>query len=221
MEVDLNNFTKESKQDYAYKRIKEMIISNQLPAETVLVERNLCDLLNLSRTPIRGALQELVKDKLVTNYPSRGMVVSRIELQDFFDIFEIRDVLDVLAIKLFMKGDHPDVVEKMHNNVENMKIALENEDYKTFIIEDSSFHDGYINNCGNNKLKDVLSMLSDQIVRFLNLTAQDHSRGLHTWEEHKNIIDAVEAGDVDKAMEMVHQHITNSLEYHVRRAARR
>ena len=110
------DFTKhlerENKHDFAYHKIKEWIIKGELPADTILVERQLCDMLGLSRTPVRSALQELAKDGYVLTAPGRGMMVSRVQIEDVIEIFEIRRSLDTLALELFMKSGRTDIVPR-------------------------------------------------------------------------------------------------------------
>ena len=67
-----------SKKQIAYEMLKEKIITNQLAPGTMLVERQLCEMLNSSRTPIREAIQQLSADGLVTSIPTVGSYVSEI-----------------------------------------------------------------------------------------------------------------------------------------------
>ena len=97
---------KKNKHDYAYRMIKDWIIQGELPSDTILVERQLCQMLGLSRTPVRSALQELAKDGFVLTAPGRGMMVSRVQIEDVIEIFEIRRSLDILALELFEAAGH-------------------------------------------------------------------------------------------------------------------
>ena len=153
---------KKSKHDYAYRKLKEWIIQGVLPPDTILVERQLCEMLGLSRTPIRSALQELSKDGFVLNAPGRGMMVTRVQIEDVIEIFEIRRSLDILALELFMKNDHPDIVVQMRRTVEQMREALDQDDYQAFIHADNQFHELYSHNSGNRRLEGIWSDLQEQ-----------------------------------------------------------
>ncbi|MEI3340283.1 MAG: GntR family transcriptional regulator [Eubacterium sp.] len=61
----------ESKQALAYQQIKEDILNNTYPEGTVMVERKLCDIYNMSRSPIRNALQQLTHEGLLTFVPEK------------------------------------------------------------------------------------------------------------------------------------------------------
>ena len=216
--ADVNE--KQSKQEYAYQILKEMIISNQLPADTSLVERQLCEMLNLSRTPIKGALQALEKDGLVVNYKGRGSVVSKIQIGDFVEVFQLRSALDILALKLFMQTNNAEAVGKLHKTVDDMAVFLEQEDFASFVRCDSTFHECYFYNTGNKRLGRIMSMIADQIKRISNLTASDREQCRKSYLEHCAMLEAIEAGDVTKATGLLSAHISESLEYHVRKVTR-
>ena len=208
---------KQNKQDYAYQTLKNMIITNELPAETNLVERQLCEMLGLSRTPVRAALQELENNNLVKNYPGRGMIVSKIQLEDYIEIFELRKSLDALSLKLFLEGGHNDIIVLMKHTIADMEAALNNDDLTAFAKCDMAFHEYYFYNTGNKRLVKIMSGLSDQIKRMLNIASDNKERCLHAYELHKNIMDAIENGNVDDALKALNEHLSDSLDYHIKR----
>ena len=80
------------------------------------MERQLCKLLDLSRTPVRNALQELAKEGFVAMSPGRGVMVSRIQIEDVIEIFELRRSLDVLSLELLMKNKSSDIISRMRQS---------------------------------------------------------------------------------------------------------
>lgn len=211
---------KKSKHDYAYQNIKEWIIQGILPSDTILVERQLCEMLNLSRTPIRSALQELSKEGFVFNAPGRGMMVTRVQIEDVVEIFEIRRSLDILALELFMKNDRPDVIAQMRQTVDQMKDALDREDYHAFIHADNQFHELYSHNTGNRRLEGIWSELAEQERRILALTMNDIARCKMSYRHHFAIMAKIEERDVKKASVLLRKHLNDSMEYHIRKMSR-
>ncbi len=211
---------KKSKHDYAYRKLKEWIIQGVLPPDTILVERQLCEMLGLSRTPIRSALQELSKDGFVLNAPGRGMMVTRVQIEDVIEIFEIRRSLDILALELFMKNDHPDIVVQMRRTVEQMREALDQDDYQAFIHADNQFHELYSHNSGNRRLEGIWSDLQEQERRILALTVNDTTRCKMSYRHHYAIMAKIEEGDVKKASALLRKHLNDSMEYHIRKMSR-
>ena len=88
------------KQDYAYDRMKHAIISGVFPPEKLLVERELCEMLGVSRTPVREALRRLSSEGLVESHPGRGMFVTRLNAADARQIYELKEALERMAVRL-------------------------------------------------------------------------------------------------------------------------
>lgn len=148
------------------------------------MERQLCEMLNLSRTPIRSALQELSKEGFVFNAPGRGMMVTRVQIEDVIEIFEIRRSLDILALELFMKNNRPDIIAQMDKTVEHMGEALKRNDYQAFIFADNQFHGLYSHNTGNRRLEGIWIDLQEQERRILALTMNDTARCEMSYRHH-------------------------------------
>ena len=79
----------------AYRAIREMIVTLELPPGSVVSERELMERLGLGRTPVREALRDLAREQLVEVYPRRGMFVSGVDVGDMAELIEVRLVLDI------------------------------------------------------------------------------------------------------------------------------
>lgn len=71
-QIDALNQPAENKQQQAYQQIKQDILNNTYPEGTVMVERKLCDIYHVSRSPIRNALQQLTHEGLLSFVPGKG-----------------------------------------------------------------------------------------------------------------------------------------------------
>ena len=85
--MDLNQ------REFAYQRIKAMIINGELQMGQNISDRVLSKELNLGLTPIRDALNLLKSEDLVISYPKKGTFVFELSSELFFDIFETRRIL--------------------------------------------------------------------------------------------------------------------------------
>lgn len=211
---------RKNKHDYAYGQIKSWIISGTLPPDTILVERQLCEMLDLSRTPVRSALQELAKDGFVLTAPGRGMMVTRVQIEDVIEIFEIRRSLDTLALELFMRTSQPELVAQMRETVDAMRAALDARDFMAFVRADNQFHELYSHNTGNQRLERILIELSEQERRILALTLNDVDRCKMSYRHHLAIMEKVEEGNVKKATNLLRRHLVDAMEYHIRKMSR-
>src|SRR5437016_12693814 len=84
----------------AHAHLREEILSNRLPPGTELQELALSQRLGVSRGPIREALGRLAAEGLVTVRPRRGAVVHSLSSEDFLEAYQVRDALEVLAVRL-------------------------------------------------------------------------------------------------------------------------
>ena len=89
-----------SKKQVAYEFIKEHIVSGDFPAGSLLVERQLCAMINTSRTPVREAIQQLTAEGLVESISAKGNVVSSIRYEDIARTYDVREYLESLAVRL-------------------------------------------------------------------------------------------------------------------------
>ena len=207
----------ETKQNIAYKKLKEMILTCELPEDRFLVERQLSETLGISRTPIRAALNDLCAEGLVVNYPGRGMVVSSVTIEDVVEIYQIRHVLDEMAFREVLENNDPNVIGLMRFHTAEMKKYIEKGENEKCVEHDMAFHDCYYLNIHNQRLSKMLFSLRDQIRRFLNFTVGDDERIPLTYQEHKSIMDAVEANNVDEACERLVYHLYQARDYHLNR----
>lgn len=218
---DAEDLEKKGKHDYAYHEIKEWIIQGSLPADTILVERQLCEILHLSRTPVRSALLELAKEGFVVAAPGRGMMVSRVQIEDVIEIFEIRRAVDTLALELFMKNKRLDIITQMRDTVSDMEKALDRGDCQAFIDADNLFHELYSHNTGNRRLEGIWSELVEQERRILAMMVGDIDRCKMSYLHHSAIMEKIEKGDTRKALTLLRKHLNDSMEYHIHKMSRK
>ena len=86
--------------EQATQRIRELIVTLELPPGSPLSERELMERLGLGRTPVREALRTLAQEKLVEVYPRRGIVVAPVDVGDLASLSEARRTLESFAARL-------------------------------------------------------------------------------------------------------------------------
>ena len=113
----------------AYKEIEERIVTLQLPPGQLLSESGLAKHLDIGRTPVREALQQLAREGLVTILPRRGVMVSEINIRNQLELLRVRREVERLMVRLSAeRGTREDLrafaalSEAMHNS------ALEDDD---------------------------------------------------------------------------------------------
>ena len=204
-----------SKKQLAYEAIKEEIINNRIKPGTILVERQLCEALNTSRTPIREALQKLTNEGLVDFNPGKGAFVSDITYLDLIEIYHIREVLEGLAASMCAKNIDAFQVKALEENLASQHQAVVSGDSERFIQKDMEFHDIIVEIAGNKRLKLFISNMRDQIKRITYLIRDDKHRLDDSLEQHNQIFKALKAKDLKQAENAMKSHMKNSIEYHI------
>jgi DNA-binding GntR family transcriptional regulator len=206
-----------NKVQIVYNAIKELIIKDELKPGTLLVERRLAEYLDLSRTPVREALRKLEASGFVEFIPNSGVFVSHIKIEDIIEIYELREGLDAIAVRLCTQRINDDIIQELESNVLNSEQEFIGNDYLKYLEYDMAFHEVYIREAKNQRLKDILYMLLDQIKRIANLTIGDAERVTTSIQQHKGIIEAMKQQDTARAEQLARDHMTSVKEYHINR----
>lgn len=190
-----------------YRRLREEILSNKYSPDAPLPESALATQLNVSRAPVREALRKLAAEGLVTLIRRQGAVVSSLSPQEFLDAYQIREALEVLAIRLaFPRLGPADLEELEHLNQLMVRYASEN-DIDKFFLTNASFHALFVDRSGNEKLKELYFPLVGQMRRYYQPSLYLRGGIERSTEEHQEIIQALKAGDPDRAARLLHEHI--------------
>lgn len=199
----------------AYDEIRRMIIRLDLAPGDVVKEANLQATLDMSRTPIREALQRLARDHFVTVIPRRGMFVSAIEFDELAMLYETRAIMEPYAARLATKrGTAADWDEMAEILAET---ELPGKRPEELLELDRQCHEIIWRASGNRFLTNTLDTLYAQSDRLWHMYLVDvHDMG-HAVDEHAAIHDALESGDADAVAALLERHV-NSFDAQVRDA---
>lgn len=199
----------------AYDEIRRMIIRLDLAPGDVVRESDLQATLDMSRTPIREALQRLARDHFVTVIPRRGMLVSSIEFDELAMLYETRAIMEPYAARLATRcGKQADWDEMADVLAET---ALPSKKPHELLELDRQCHEIIWRASGNRFLTATLDVLYAQSDRLWHMYLSDvHDMG-HAVEEHASIHASLVAGDADRVAELIEGHV-NSFDAQVRTA---
>lgn len=204
--------------DIIYNTLKDQIINGILKPDTSIVEEHISEQLQVSRTPLREALQRLEMNQLVVRQSNGRLKVTPLSVEEVKELFEIRSMLEGIVVKSAVKHATRRDVFMLRNIVEQMKIATENNSQEDLLYFGHQFH-SLIYSLGKNKTAaNILSSLNDRILRYKNLIPkEDTGRKGQTIEEHQKIVDLIEKGDEINAERATREHIMNSLSVAIKR----
>lgn len=192
-----------------------MILTGKLQPGGRLTESELAKRLKVSRTPLREALNRLERDGLVTNKPRHGYAVADFDLKSFEDAFNVREVLDGYAARLATEKMEPEEklrLQAMIRRCEAMAAATKRptEDLIEEMQIGLEIHRVIARASGNQLLADTLSRILDQCQYFVWLELLWLDEWATARQEHRGIIEAICAGDGDRAAELAQRHVRGS-----------
>jgi DNA-binding GntR family transcriptional regulator len=201
----------------AFQEIRRMIVRLDLAPGDVIREDELQATLGLGRTPIREALQRLVRDQFVTVIPRRGMYVSSVDVSELGLLYETRAMLEPYAMRLAcVRGTAADWVE-MAAVLEQATAASTPDE---LIAIDRRCRELVWHAADNRFLTDTLDMLYAQSDRLWHLYLGDVA-DLHLMiQEHRDILAALQAGDAERAAELIEAHM-RAFDEQIRQAVQR
>jgi DNA-binding GntR family transcriptional regulator len=201
-----------SKKQVAYDRIKALIMNNELKAGEPIVERTLCETLGISRTPVRAAFTELSKEGLVDVVPGRGVFVARIRFEDMIEVYDIREALECMSVKLLTERITKEELSDLEEIVERMQHLSGSE----FMALDMQLHTTMARYSKNKRLAQTVNLIYSPI-RLIAATAQnDTVLCENALRDHQEILQAVSSRDVERSVECMRRHIQNVREYHIK-----
>ncbi len=194
-----------------------MIVRLDLAPGDVIREDELQTTLELGRTPIREALQRLVRDQFVTVIPRRGMYVSSIDVSELGLLYETRAMLEPYAMRLACARGHQSHWNDMAAVLEQATSSSSPDD---LIAIDRRCRELVWEAADNRFLTDTLDMLYAQSDRLWHLYLGDVA-DLHLMiQEHREILVALQAGDADTAAELIEAHM-RAFDEQIRHAVQR
>lgn len=151
--------------EQAVEKLQHLLISGRFAPGERLKERVLIDLLSTSRTTIREALRQLEADGLVTVVPGRGPVVATVTVQDVCEIYELRKVLELLAVRLFCERATDLQLRLLKAAFDTLRDAHQTALPQRILAAKQSFYDVLFSGTGNTLLGALVERLQVRICR--------------------------------------------------------
>ena len=197
--------------EQTYAELKRLILENELPAGHQLMEGEIAELLDISRTPAREAMMKLEAEGLVEIRPRHGMKVKPISVSDMREIYALLTGLESTAAWQAASLDHDDAeIQKLRDSVEKMDKALKAQDLQGWADADESFHRQLVAMSGNKRLIELVDRFIDQSHRVRMLTLSFRPPPLQSNEDHANVVDAILKKQPDEARRLHRIHRENA-----------
>jgi DNA-binding GntR family transcriptional regulator len=193
--------------EIAYLRLREAILSNRLPPGTPLSVPEFARRFQVSRSPVREAVQRLVFEGLAINVVHKGAEVAGVQLADLQQLYIVREVLEGLSARLATERIDPEGLAALRRILEEHEHVVASGEEQGHIELDMEFHRTIREACDNDYVVTTLTRLE----------GKSHLALFHLWrgpdgprfavDEHKRVYAAMAAGDPTGAEEAARAHI--------------
>jgi len=191
-------------------RLRDAILDGRLRPGQKLVERELCSLLDISRTLLREALQQLQAEGLITTVLHKGPSVAVIGADEVKDIYQVRTALESIAGADFARHASDAQVRLLRDKFEQLKTAESNASPRAMLLAKNEFYAVLLEGCGNRVIGQVLTQLNNRMMLFKRLSLSAPGRIPQMVEEIEAIVEAVEARDTELAAARCREHVLNA-----------
>jgi DNA-binding GntR family transcriptional regulator len=198
--------------DEVFSSLRNAILSGHFKPGERLVEKELAEQLDISRTPIREALRKLELEGLVAYEPRKGVVVVGVSSEDAVEIYLIRAVLEGLAAKLAALKRTENELNKLKKLLFGMEDCIEKDKINKLTALHASFHNFIAEVSKSPRLYHMIISLHDYVKNFAEIPCYLPGRLHRGWEEHKEIVDAIDDGDDERAECATRNHIMQAKE---------
>jgi len=152
---------KQNLSEKAVRNLKSRFLYLELKPGTRLIIEALMKEMEISFTPVREALRELVKEGLV-KYNGNSYTVVKYSPKEIEDIFAIRTSLEVLAVQLVSDKITQDLIDQLKLCCYESELAIENENYSRLTELDIKFHATIAKAAGNTQLEQILNNIREK-----------------------------------------------------------
>lgn len=184
-----------------YETLREWIIDGTLQPGEKILDSELSQYFQVSRTPVREAVQMLSEQKLIDVIPGRESRVSELDVIDIPQTYRMLAELHAMAVEFAFDRTDGEVIKKLRKTNESFLQAYKARDIKGCLSSDKEFHDIIVELAGNDFLSSFCETLSGHASRMENIYFSKVSGMDELIHEHDRIIDALESGDPAKARE--------------------
>jgi DNA-binding GntR family transcriptional regulator len=195
--------------------IRSRIREGVLKPKERLTESALAAQLGISRAPVREALRSLAEQGFVVHVPRRGYRVGWLTPKALQETYLTRQVMECLAVRQIVESPGSGL-ERAANAIKEMELAIKRNDIQAVVRTDLGFHHELVVASGNEVLLAAHKLITGPLVPALNLLvpyelAQLRGRVNHYANEHRAILQTIQAGKIDEACRLLTKHLHDAM----------
>lgn len=194
--------------------LRRRIVNNQMPPGSRIRENELAEEFSVSRSRVRDAFGILEERGLIERIPNKGAVVMRLEADSFLELFDVREVLEGLMVRLATQNTEPeywdDLIELFGDDLE--KAVAEN-DFNAYMAAIAEFRQSCINAAGSGTLRGLLDDIYDRVLSMTRRLMLVPGRASEGFRQHQEILQAIRSGDAELAEDLKRKNIRSARQW--------
>lgn len=202
--------------EQVYTYLKQAIMNGELKSGEVYSEQMFATNLNISRTPVREAILQLQQEGLLDIYPSRGIMIKPMSLEELKKIFQVRIAIEgysaMYLARNIQQKEAQTVLAKLEECLHLESTSNTRENSYEFMKADVEFHFGLINYTNNEHFVRIIENLRSRIERIIFKSLQKDFRMADALQEHEELLQFIKQGDEMGAFTSFQKHMQNTEE---------
>jgi DNA-binding GntR family transcriptional regulator len=195
-----------------YNDLKERIFRDELSTGQWLVERDLCNKYQISRTPMREVLQRLVSEGLLDLHKSKGYAVKTLSMKEIVEIFQAREAIECMLTRLACHNIDEPFTERLNElKLELEEVEIE-KDVSAGVDIGRKFHDLISETAKNSFLYEYYLGIKDLSALTRNISKRSVEIEIVSKMEHLEIVEALLSGNEEQSESCMRKHLRNTCE---------
>jgi DNA-binding GntR family transcriptional regulator len=179
--------------------LRNGILSFQFKPGDRLIERELCEMTGVSRTSVREALRHLESEGLVQNLPNKGPMVATVTSAEAREIYEVRRVLEGLAVRLFAERAGAAERAALDAAMAALERAFAVADIHEILRATTAYYDVVLSGCGNEVIRRLIGLLQARVTFLRATSISQPGRAPESLAEMQRLTAALKSGRPDEA----------------------
>ncbi len=184
--------------------LRKAIINGKMKPGAPIIEMALAEQLNISRAPVREAIQILESDGLIETVPYKGKRVKPLTPKEVEELYSLREQFEAFAIRRIIESEVD--VSKLKEHCAAMDRAAQADDFEALMESDEAFHRTLIRLADHTLLLNMWDNLFLRIHQIMALRNRANRDLRKVASNHPPIVDAIERRDFVKAMSLISDH---------------
>ncbi|WP_342248978.1 GntR family transcriptional regulator [Sphingomonas sp. OTU376] len=190
----------------AVDHIRDLIVRGELSPGSRVQEKQLCEMLGLSRTPLREALKVLATENLVELLPRRGARVTALDPRRLREQFAVIAMVEAEAARILCRSGTDEQIRNLRVIHDALKSAYVSHDPARYYLSNEQFHRAVVVQSGNQTLADIHAGLIVHLHRARHFALTMSEVNLEFAHDHDEIIEAIERRDTEVAGRRMTEH---------------